>query len=437
MPRCIVKPRDVVDVSRIMRAVASDRQESTAKCKFAIRGGGHMMWAGAANVAGGVTIDLSAMNAVSVNAARGVTSVGAGAIWLDVYMKLDALGLAVAGGRDSNVGVAGLTLGGGLSYFAPRYGFVCDNVVNFEVVLASSKAVNANATFNPDLFFALKGGSNNFGLVTRFDFKTFEQSEIWAGTIGYDFSTRSQQLEAFSRFTDTNNNDPYAAVIHAYAWMGDEQDWIISNSYAYTKTHPYPAILDDFMGIKPQRYNSMRKTRMTDLAVEMDASNPRGERQLYVTVTVSNNAALLAEIFNIADALLQPINRVSGLRYAIAYQAIPTTMMTQSIASGGNALGLDRDSGNLVLIFLNISWRNFADDTAINNQATFFVEQVERKADLGGILHRWKYLNYAAQWQDPIAGYGDTNKEKLRAASRKYDPDQFFQTQVPGGFKLH
>ena len=80
-----------------------------------------MMWAGAANIAGGVTIDLAAMNDVSTDAAQTTTSVGAGAIWLDVYCQLDALGLAVSGGRDSNVGVAGLTLGGILSESAETF----------------------------------------------------------------------------------------------------------------------------------------------------------------------------------------------------------------------------------------------------------------------------------------------------------------------------
>ena len=92
-----------------------------------------MSWAGAANIQSGVTIDLSAINAVSVSADKTTTSIGAGARWEDVYLKLDAMNLAIPGGRVYDVGVGGLTLGGGNSYFAPRYGFVCDNVNNYEV----------------------------------------------------------------------------------------------------------------------------------------------------------------------------------------------------------------------------------------------------------------------------------------------------------------
>ncbi|MCJ1384458.1 hypothetical protein MMC17_007574 [Xylographa soralifera] len=376
------------------------------------------------------------MNSVSVNAARTIASVAAGAVWLDVYRYLDALGLAVSGGRDSNVGVAGLTLGGGLSYFIPRFGFVCDNVVNYEVVLASGEVVNANASSRSDLFFALKGGSNNFGVVTRFDFKIFTQGNIWAGSIGYEISTKEQQLEAFSRFTDANNDDTNAALIHGYAWIEGHSDWLISNVYAYTKLEPYPEIFETFMSIKPQIWNGMRITTMKNMAIEMDGSNPSGDRQVYVTVTVSNNVALLSRVFDIANVLLEPLKNKPGLRYAMAYQAIPTCVMSHSLVSGGNALGLDPADGNLVLIFLDISWKKSTDDKIMNKQAGSFLKQVETFAASLGMLHKWKYLNYAAQWQDPIVGYGHENREKLRAVSRKYDPGQVFQKQVPGGYKL-
>lgn len=142
-------------------------------CQFAIRGGSRAPWAGSANIDHGVTIDMSFIKYVSVDPSSKIVSVGAGARWSDVYEKLDAIGLGVAGGRLSDVGVGGLIIDGGVSYFASRYGLVCDQVVNFEVVLGNGQIIYANAISNPDLWFALKGGSNNFGIVTRFDLKTF------------------------------------------------------------------------------------------------------------------------------------------------------------------------------------------------------------------------------------------------------------------------
>lgn len=89
--------------------------------------------AGFANINGGITIDMTALSSVTISDDHTVVSVGSGATWLDIYTYLDQLGLSVAGGRNGLVGVGGLTLGGGISYFAPRVGWACDNVANFEV----------------------------------------------------------------------------------------------------------------------------------------------------------------------------------------------------------------------------------------------------------------------------------------------------------------
>ena len=143
-PTCRVSPSDVEDVAVAVAELASKN------CLFAVRGGGmlpfncfpcirtdngegHMGWAGAANIQNGVTVDLSDINEVQVSSDQRTTSVGGGARWEDVYLKLDALGLAVSGGRVYDVGVGGLTTGGGNSFFAPRFGFVTDNVKNFQV----------------------------------------------------------------------------------------------------------------------------------------------------------------------------------------------------------------------------------------------------------------------------------------------------------------
>lgn len=127
MPACRVTPKSSEDVSVVVKLLAH------MKCHFAIRGAGHMTWPGAANTQDGVTVDLSSMNKVSLSADMKVTSVGPGCRWRDVYNKLDPLNLTVVGGRVDNVGVAGLIIGGGNSWFSSRYGFACDNVVNFEV----------------------------------------------------------------------------------------------------------------------------------------------------------------------------------------------------------------------------------------------------------------------------------------------------------------
>ena len=102
--------------------------------------------------------------------------------WADVYSYLEPYGLAAAGGRLGPVGVPGLLLAGGINFFGNQVGFGCDTVVNYEVVLANGTIVEANRTSHSDLFWALKGGSSNFGLVTRFDMETIQSTKVWAGT---------------------------------------------------------------------------------------------------------------------------------------------------------------------------------------------------------------------------------------------------------------
>ena len=113
VPACRVAPSSTQDVAVAVKELVHK------KCLFAVRGGGHMSWAGAANIEDGITIDLSAMNGVEVRRGRSITSVAGGARWIDVYLKLDSMNLAVVGGRVFDVGVGGLLTGGraGLSGF--------------------------------------------------------------------------------------------------------------------------------------------------------------------------------------------------------------------------------------------------------------------------------------------------------------------------------
>ena len=130
-PECIAQPLTANDVSSAVTALVSDDLKKT--CNFAVRSGGHTTWAGANNIKDGVTIDLSALNSVTYNEDDSTASIGPGARWRGVYESLSKLGVTVPGGRAGTVGVGGLTLGGGNSFFAAQYGFVCDNVANFEV----------------------------------------------------------------------------------------------------------------------------------------------------------------------------------------------------------------------------------------------------------------------------------------------------------------
>jgi FAD/FMN-containing dehydrogenase len=122
-----VTPQTAEEVSLTLRVLKQ------LQCQFAVKSGGHAAFEGASNIEGGVTIDLVDLNEISVSDERNVTSLGPGNRWVDVYRKLDGMGLSVVGGRVADIGVGGLILGGGISFFSGRHGWACDNVVNYQV----------------------------------------------------------------------------------------------------------------------------------------------------------------------------------------------------------------------------------------------------------------------------------------------------------------
>jgi FAD/FMN-containing dehydrogenase len=150
---------------------------------LAVKGGGHNS-AGTACVENGVMIDLSPMKKVTVDAENKTVRVQGGCLWSDVDKETQKAGLAVPCGIISHTGVGGLTLGGGFGWISRKYGLTVDNLLSAEVVTADGNIVRASKDENPDLFWAIRGGGGNFGVVTEFEFRCSEVSnEIYSGVL--------------------------------------------------------------------------------------------------------------------------------------------------------------------------------------------------------------------------------------------------------------
>jgi FAD/FMN-containing dehydrogenase len=185
-----------VDVADVMAAVDFGRAN---KLLTAIRGGGHN-GGGLGICDGGLVIDLSRMKGVHVDPTKGTVRVEGGCVWGDVDHATHPFGLAVPCGFISTTGVGGLTLGGGIGYLTRRYGLTIDNLLVVDVVLADGRFVTASAEENADLFWALKGGGGNFGVVTSFLFRAQPVKTVYAGPTFWPMDQSVEVLKAYREF---------------------------------------------------------------------------------------------------------------------------------------------------------------------------------------------------------------------------------------------
>jgi UDP-N-acetylenolpyruvoylglucosamine reductase len=195
-PKVIARCTDVADV---MAAVRYGRENELLT---AIRGGGHNA-AGLGVCDGGLVIDLSRMKGIRVDPAARTVRVAAGCVWGDVDHATHAFGMATPSGFISSTGVAGLTLGGGIGYLTRRYGLTIDNLLSVDMVLADGRFLTANNEENADLFWGVRGGGGNFGVVTSFEFRLHPVSSVQFGPTFWPPEQAADVLNAYREFIRT------------------------------------------------------------------------------------------------------------------------------------------------------------------------------------------------------------------------------------------
>lgn len=434
-PVCVVSPKTAQDVSVAVRALTTTTHSSNSGCQFAIRSGGHAAFAGAANIQGGVTIDLTALDSIVLGQGTDpIASVSVGATWGEIYSHLDPLNLSVNGARAAGVGVGGLVTGGGISYFGPRFGWTCDTVNNFEVVLANGSIIHANGRENPDLMWALRGGQNNFGIVTRVDLQTFQQGNLWGGYVIYDASTTDTQIAALATFNDPKTYDELSSLITTFAYSGAQGVSVVVNNMEYTKPVANPPAFQQLSTI-PSMASTQRITNMTDLVTETEMSHHIGLRQASATVTIESTVEAINATVRAWNASLPSVQKIPSIVWAVVMDPLPPALYTRHAEA--NALGLtDRHGRTLIVVQLVMTWLAAKDDEAIDVAARGLIAAIQRDVGKLGGLDPFLYVNYAAPWQRPMASYGGGSVERLRKVKRKYDPRGVFTSLVPGGFKL-
>jgi FAD/FMN-containing dehydrogenase len=297
-PAVVLRPTDTTEVVSALEYVRE------AGLELAIRGGGHNAL-GFGNSDGGAVIDLSRLDAVDL-LGGGRVRIGAGAKWGAAAKTLGEHGLAITSGDTVSVGVGGLTQAGGIGWMVRKHGLTIDSVVGAEVVTAAGDVVRADAETNPDLFWALRGGGGNFGIVTAFEYQAQPVTTVHFGTIAFALDDVPQLLKGWAAVMDTAPEElstalalmpgfgdfPAGAMLWV-AYSGDDPSAIdplrsLGNVLGDTVSEkPYAEVLEEAHppeGIRPVIGNALLEQLTGDVidAITAAYSNGTGGRVVFL-----------------------------------------------------------------------------------------------------------------------------------------------------------
>ena len=338
---------------------------------------------------------------------------------------------------------------GGISFFTPRLGLVCSNIVSYELVLASGSVINASESIKPDLWRALKGGANNFGIVTRFTARAFPCGNVWSGFLYMPAFQANKALRAFQDVVDKMSTkdtgskfDSFAAgPLLCYTYIQQIGLQAVSINLVHTNpprdSNAWPSCWHNSHFRRLWRvWSTCRVRTLTSATDEMNALNPPGRRQIWAHTTIENDLATLTATHAIYEEAISWLRaaKVKGIVWTLVLQPL----LPEWVRIGDeNPLGFDAGStAPLVNVEFTVNWEKNVHDDVINSITRQAIEKIDAYAVNNNTSHPYRYLNYCADWQKPFDGYGEANLKFLQAVSKKYDPEGLFQKACTGGFKL-
>ncbi|KAD3514982.1 FAD-binding protein [Arthrobacter yangruifuii] len=395
---------------------------------LAVRGGGHNV-AGNGTVADGLVLDLGSLNDVAVDPEAGTVTVQAGATLGDIDAATEPYGLAVPLGVVSGTGVAGLTLGGGVGWLTRAYGLSIDNLLAADVVTSDGEAVHASAEDHPELFWGLRGGGGNFGVVSSFTFAAHPlPDQVYAGNLVYANMHWYHALREYDRW-GSNLPEEMTTIITFLTpppeWeLGDQPLMVIGFAWAGADAEAGAGVVRRLTAAAPPDAEDIAAVTWRDWQSAVDSMFPSGVRAYWKNTSIDrlDEAAI--------DALVRAgceqtwrgtgfdLHHLDG-----AYGRVPeedTAFPTRSAPYWLNVYGY---------------WTDAADDDA----RTAFVRQVT--ASLAPSSSGAQYVNFMGA-EDPAAQgtvpsvYGPDKLLRLTALKQAYDPHNLFRRNhniVPAG----
>lgn len=399
----------------VIRAIQFGR---TQNLLISIRGGGHNI-AGNAVCDDGLMIDLSLMKDVQVDLTTRTASVGPGCTLGDFDQVVQAHGLATPLGINSTTGVAGLTLGGGFGWLSRKYGMTIDNLLSAEVITADGQQLNASESENADLFWGLRGGGGNFGVVTRFDFQLHPVGpNVLSGLIVFPFEQAKSVISQFARFTETMPEElnvwmvtrkapplPFLpAEVHgremialALCYVGDPEE----GERLIAPLREFGTVLGEHVGVQP--YTAWQQA--------FDPLLAKGARNYWK----SHNFA------QISDGVIEAIIEYAARLPSPHCEIFIGTIGGQTTRVAPEAMAYSSRDANYVMN-VHGRWETAAEDERCIAWAREFFARSQPFASSGA------YINFLTQEEtDRIAfAYGATWNRLVELKS-KYDPTNLFR----------
>lgn len=404
-PRVIAQCRGVADIAEAVQLAR------TLRLEVAVRGGGHNV-AGRAVVDGGLMIDLSGMKGVRVDARAGTAWAQAGVNWAELNRETQFHGLATTGGVVSTTGIAGLTLGGGIGWLMGKYGLALDNLASVELVTADGRALRASADENDDLFWAVRGGGGNLGVVACFEYRLHRVGPtISGGLIAYPLSAGRDVLKLFREMAAAAPDELglEAALVGAPDTSGAKLA-VVAVCHC---GHPADgeAAVRPLKAFGPPVMDTIGPMTYCGLNAMLDPLYPRGALNYWKSHFLPElTDAAIDTVIGAFERCPSPISNIILEYFHGAATRVPVGETAFALRSPGyNALVLSQ-------------WMDPADNGRCVEWARETYDAIQPFTGVG------RYVNYLDQDEsaDAVAAAYGPNYRRLREVKARYDPENFF-----------
>jgi FAD/FMN-containing dehydrogenase len=399
-PAAIVQPTSIADV---MQAVRIAREGQIA---VSVRGGSHSV-AGKSVADGALMIDLSLMNGVQVNPSAQTAVAQGGAKWGAFDSEAERYQLATTGGVISSTGVCGLALGGGIGWLMGKHGLSCDNVISADLVSADGSQMSVSASQNEDLFWAIRGGGGNFGIVTALEFRLHSLKSVHGGMLLYP---RSSAVDLLRRYRDVTANAPDELTAYAAVLVGHGQP-MAAIAMCDSGSHSEGAnVSGRFCLAEPPVADMTGEKKYTEVQSMLDVTAPAGLHYYF-------KCPFLREL---TDEAIRAI-----VEYAEELPTEQTQVVLEHMHGAASRVPISETAFGLRRTHYSINIMPAWNDAAMAEKCIDWARGFASVLDAFGASDA--YVNYLGDEESSAvrASYG-ANYERLAQLKKKYDPDNFF-----------